>query len=516
MSTRDIDSVVIVGGGTAGWLAAAVLSRALGPGVAITLIESAEIGTVGVGEATIPQIRHLHAYLGVDEVRFLAATGGTYKLGISFEGWGGEGASYLHAFGTLGLPLSLAPFHHAVLRASEAGEPGDVWDYSLTAQAARRGRYGPNERVGDTKIGGVTSAYHLDAGRYGALLREVAEAAGVTRLEGRVVDVAMAEDGSVEAVRLEGDRSVRGQLFLDCSGFASLLLGGARGVPFEDWSADLPCDRAVAVQSAPGPSLRPYTQAVARKAGWQWRIPLRERVGNGHVFSSAHLSEDEATATLLASLEGEALGEPRLLRFGTGRRREAWSGNVVALGLAAGFLEPLESTSIHLVQSGVERLVACFPSRAMEPALRDAFNERTRREWESVRDFLVLHYHRNGRTGQAFWDERRHAHIPAGLAERLALFEAGGRVLPEDGALFAEPAFVQVMLGQGVRPRGWAPAMNALPEARLFRLLKSVRDAVAGTAESLPTHEAALRLDPGTRSSRADMPVLVQGGRHAS
>ncbi|WP_031552950.1 tryptophan halogenase family protein [Parvularcula oceani] len=499
MNASKIESVVILGGGTAGWMAAAVLAKALGPAVAVTLVESDEIGTVGVGEATIPQIRHLLNFLGLDDRRVLSETDATFKLGIAFEGWRAPGHRYIHAFGEFGLPLGLAPFHHHLRRAQQGGEAGELWDYSLTAQAAYSGRYAQLPRIGDTRIGGIVSAFHLDATRFATLLRRTAEAAGVERIEGRVEAVVKSDEtGNVSALTLRDGRRVKGEVFLDCSGFRSRLIGQEMGVPFEDWSAHLPCDRAVAVRSAPGPALRPYTQAMARKAGWQWRIPLQGRVGNGHVYSSAHMSDDEAAAVLTRNLEGEAEGEPRLIPFRTGRRREAWAGNVVALGLAAGFMEPLESTSIHLVQSAVERLVQAFPTGSMEPALCNAYNQRTRTEWERIRDFLVLHYAVNGRAGEPFWDERRSAALPESLERRLSLFRAGGRFFAEESELFTETGWVQVLEGQGVRPEGWAPAANALPEERLRSILANTRNLIGRTAERLPTHEDAVARLTGT------------------
>nr|WP_281373871.1 tryptophan halogenase family protein [Parvularcula dongshanensis] len=491
-----------MGGGTAGWMAAAVLAKALGRDVSVTVVSSGEVGTVGVGEATIPQIRHLHAFLGLDEASVLREANATYKLGIAFEGWRTPGHRYIHAFGELGLPLGLAPFHHYHLRGVALGEEARIWDYSLTAKAAFAERYAPLDRIGDTRLGGIVAAFHLDASRYAAMLRRRAEQDGARHVEGRFEDAERhPQTGAVTALRLSGGRRIEGDLFVDCSGFASLLLGGVEGVPFEDWSDHLPCDSAVVVQSTASAAKRPYTQAMARKAGWQWRIPLQTRCGNGHVYSSGHISDDEAANTLLETLEGEPLTEPRLIRFRTGTRARAWQGNVVGLGLAAGFMEPLESTSIHLVQSAVERLVAAFPSRAMEPALRDAFNRRTRTEWERVRDFLVLHYHVNGRCGEPFWDERRGAAVPESLARRLALFRAGARFFREDDELFAEPGWVQVMLGQGVEPQGWAPAAEALDAGRLRRILTDARTLVARTVQSLPTHQIALQRALGSGAS---------------
>jgi tryptophan halogenase len=489
MTDRRIRRVVVVGGGTAGWMAAAVLAKALGRGVAVTVVESEAIGTVGVGEATIPQIKHLNAYLGLDEPRFLRETAGSFKLGISFEGWSGAETRYIHAFGEIGTPLGLTPFHHYWLKARAEGDRSSFWDHSLSAQAAARDRYAPVGQVGTTRLSGTVNAYHFDAHLYGQLLRRAAEGSGAERVEGRIVHVRRkSEDGYVTGLDLEGGRTVEGDFFVDCSGFRSMLLGEVLGVGFDDWSDLLPCDRAIAAPSAPGSRFRPYTQAMARPAGWQWRIPLQTRVGNGHVHCSAMMSEDEATALLLASLEGEPLAEPRTIAFRTGMRKKVWERNVVALGLAAGFMEPLESTSIHLVQSGVERLVASFPDRDGAAPLRDAFNARTRTEFERIRDFLVMHYHLNAR-GEPFWRDRASIELPETLRRKLDLFRSSARFFREDDELFTEIGWVQVMLGQGVVPEAYAPSADALPSDRLLQYLADVRGLIAAEVDKMPSHE---------------------------
>ncbi|TFI58488.1 tryptophan 7-halogenase [Sphingomonas parva] len=469
MADGAVRSIVIVGGGTAGWMAAAAFARFLGPPFDIRLVESDEIGTVGVGEATIPQIRLFNDGLGIDEDEFLRATQGTFKLGIAFDGWRAPGQSYIHAFGSIGRPLGLIAFHHYWLRARAEGAAEGLWDYSPSALAANANRFArPNE---SGLPSGIAYAFHFDASLYAAYLRSYAEARGARRIEGRIADVARrGEDGFVEAVTLAGGQRIEGDFFVDCSGFRSLLLGEALETGFEDWSRWLPCDRALAVPCAPVRPLTPCTRATAKAAGWQWRIPLQHRTGNGYVYSSRHVSDDEAEATLLAGLDGEALAEPRRLRFVAGRRREAWRGNCVALGLAAGFLEPLESTSIHLVQAGIARLLQLLPGGAIDPSYAAEFNRQTAREWESIRDFLILHYHANGRD-EPLWRACREMEIPASLTEKIALFRAGGRIFRTEEELFTEVGWLQVMLGQGIDPVSYHPLADRLAPEQLREFL---------------------------------------------
>ncbi|WP_343345697.1 tryptophan halogenase family protein [Sphingomicrobium sp. XHP0239] len=477
--------VVIAGGGSAGWMAAAAIARTMGRAVRLTLVESEAIGTVGVGEATIPQIHHFNRLLDLREGEFLAATKGTLKLGIEFDGWHRPGASYMHAFGTVGRGFGIAPFRHAFAWARARGMEAPFGAFCFNEVAARAGRYHPDAAT--STIPPLVHAYHFDAGLYASLLRTKAEDMGVERVEGRIDEVAV-RDGRVTSLRLQDGSEVAGDLFIDCSGFRSLLIGEALGVGFDDWSEWLPCDRAVAVPSAGG-ELRPYTQAIARQAGWQWRIPLQHRTGNGHVFSSRHMSEDEATATLLDNLEGEALAEPRVIRFTTGRRAEPWRGNVVALGLAAGFMEPLESTSIHLVQSGIERLLQLFPDGSEDAARRSRFNDQSTREWEAIRDFLIAHYHLNAREGQAFWDERREAGAPESLTTRLAAFREAGIVVRDADELFTDEGWQQLLIGQGVTAERWHPAIDAMDGDELIAFLDTLARAYEARAKTLPRHE---------------------------
>ncbi len=481
--------IAILGGGTAGWMSAAVLSRFLGPNYRIQLIESDAIGTVGVGEASIPQLRLINQAIGIDETDFMRATRATFKLAIEFAGWTRDGERYFHAFGDIGRDMGLVPFHHYWLRGRAMGIDQPLWAYSASAVAAGANRFERAAPLANSPAN-ISHAYHFDAGLYAGLLRRHAEQRGVMRHEGIVETVDLdPETGNVKALRMSGDRTIAADLFLDCSGFAGLLIRKTLGVGFEDWSHWLPCDRAWAVPCRNAADLTPYTRATARPAGWQWRIPLQHRIGNGHVFSSAFMAEDEARDILMNSLDGEPLAEPRLLTFTAGRMKAAWAKNVVALGLASGFLEPLESTSIHLVQSALERLLKFLPHGAVNPVDVREYNRQAEVEIERVRDFLILHYHVNDRP-EPFWQARRDRPIPDTLAEKMALFQANGRIyrLPTD--LFAEPGWLQVMLGQGLMPLGYNPLADQPSAEELVEVLGLLRDAVARRVQALPPHKA--------------------------
>jgi tryptophan halogenase len=482
--------VVIVGGGTAGWMTAALLAHAMGPQLTIQLIESDDIGTVGVGEATIPQIRHVNDFLGIDEDEMLRATQGTFKLGIEFNDWRRIGDSYLHAFGDIGLPLGLLGFQHYWLRHRQRDAAADLWAYSLNAQACRAQRFARMDKVGSSPLTGIRHAYHFDAGLYGQYLRRRCDPRTVQRREGKVVDVQLrADDGFIESVQLESGERIAGDLFIDCSGFRGLLIEGALKSGYENWQHWLPCDRALAVPSARVAPMRPYTQAHARPAGWQWRIPLQHRSGNGHVYASQFMSDDEATALLLANLEGEALAEPRPLRFTTGMRRRFWHRNCVALGLASGFMEPLESTSIHLIQSGISRLLALFPDRHFDPALSAEYNRQTRFEYERIRDFLILHYRATERSDTAFWRHCAQIELPDSLARKLDLFRSSGQIVREGEELFTEVGWLQVLLGQGIEPVRHHPLAEALAPAQLDEFLVNIRTLIGRAVATMPAHD---------------------------
>jgi tryptophan 7-halogenase len=490
MSDSRIRRVVIVGGGTAGWMTAAIFSRAMGESLDIHVVESDAIGTVGVGESTIPQIRNVNQFLGIDEDAMLRATSGTFKLAIQFNDWVRPGHGYLHAFGEVGLPLGPLPFQQYWLRRrSEAGVE-DLATYSLNATAANSCRMARLEKIGSSPMAALKYAFQFDAGLYGRMLRTYAEQRGVKRTEGKVVDVQLrGVDGFIEAVVMESGTRIEGDLFIDCSGFRGLLIEGALKSGFEDWRQWLACDRALAVGSVRASPMRPYTQANARPAGWQWRIPLQHRTGNGHVYCSEFMSDDEAAAILLQSLDGEPLGDPRPIRFTSGMRRQIWSRNCIAIGLAAGFLEPLESTAIHLIQSGVSRLLSLFPDRGCDQALIEDYNRNMRREYEQVRDFLVLHYRTIERRDTPFWRRCAALPAPAGLKNKLEIFEATGQIFRDGEELFTEQSWLQVMVGQGILPRRHHPLADNLPQEKLEDFLGSIRKLIEGAVERMPSHE---------------------------
>jgi tryptophan halogenase len=489
MSEHAIRDVVIVGGGTAGWMAAAAFSRLLDSRVNVTLIESDEIGIVGVGEATIPPLIAYNQMVGIDEDAFLAASQGTFKLGIEFVDWGAIGERYFHQFGVHGQDFRGVHFHQLYLRERERREMPDIAEWSMSALAARLGRYarpGPDARL---PLSQLTYAFHFDASLYARFLRGHAEEGGVTRIEGKIVDVDVAgEGGHVASVTLGDGRRIAGDLFIDCSGFRGLLIEQALATGYEDWSHWLPCDRAVAVPSANVGDPDPFTRSTARGAGWQWRIPLQHRTGNGIVYSSAHLSDDEAQELLFANLEGEPLAEPRRLSFTAGRRKLAWNGNVVSLGLSSGFVEPLESTSIHLIQSGIAKLLALFPDRRFDPVERDEYNRQMQDVFEDVRDFIVLHYKATRRDDSEFWNTCRTMDVPDSLARKLALWRGKGRVFREGAELFSTPSWVAVMLGQGIVPERHEPAADALDQAQIADALEKMRLSYLRMAEHMPTH----------------------------
>ncbi|HEX8756211.1 MAG TPA: tryptophan halogenase family protein [Steroidobacteraceae bacterium] len=490
MSGSAIRRIVIVGGGSTGWMAAAALSAVVGRRVQeIVLIESSEIGTIGVGEATLPTLRAFNGTLGIDEIEFIRKTQATFKLGIEFRGWNPQ-RTFFHGFSDFGPDLRGVSPHQLWLRTRAAGDDRSYADYSISTVAARLGRFAPPIPDRGSVLGSYSYAFQFDATAYAAYLRVFAERRGVRRIEGRIVDVRLRpDDGFVEAVLLQGDQAVGGDLFIDCSGFAALLIERTLHAGFEDWSKWLPCDRALAVACARTAESAPFTSSIAHQAGWQWRIPLQHRTGNGHVFCSSFIGEEEAARTLLANLDGEALAAPRLLKFTAGRRRESWKRNCVALGLAAGFLEPLESTSIHLVESAIGRLIELFPDRGFEPKLAEEYNRLIARSYEAIRDFIILHYHASGREGE-LWRYCRNMPIPEGLRHQIELFEAGGVVAVYDSGAFAEPSWVSLYFGLGVFPRRHDPMANLIEDAVLSGELQRRARIVEGAAHSLPTHGA--------------------------
>ncbi len=490
---RSIRSILIAGGGSAGWMTAAALATHVRTGVAITLVESEAIGIVGVGEATIPPIRIFNQQLGIAEADFLRATLGSFKLGIEFAGWNAaSGGRYFHPFGRYGADFDTIPLHQYWNAARLAGDQTPLQDYALAWEMARQGRFAAPERDPRKVQSTFDYAYHFDAVLYGQFLRSIAQARGVTRLEGRIAATTLAaETGNLAAVHLEGGRTIEADLFIDCTGFIGLLIEGALATGYEDWTHLLPCDRAVAVPCESAGPLLPYTRASARPAGWQWRIPLQHRTGNGHVYSSAHVSDDEAAATLLANLDGPALAEPRFLQFRTGHRRRFWNRNVVAIGLAAGFMEPLESTSLHLIQTGITRLLALFPDRDFDPAVTAEYNRVTTLEYARIRDFLLLHYWANDRA-EPLWSAARAMDLPENLRWKIDHFRRFGRTVGHADELFTNTGWLAVFTGQGVFPQAAEPLLAHHGDVDGPARLAGLRRLIEATAASMPAHADTL------------------------
>ena len=484
-----LKSIVIVGGGSAGWMTAAALSDAVGQSCAITLIESEAIGTVGVGEATIPPIRHFNRRLGIDEATFVRETQGSYKLGIQFVDWGKLGHSYFHPFGQYGAEFDSVPFYHHWMRESLAGRTsGPIDDFSMCWAMAKAGKFthpSPDRRLIQSTF---DYAYHFDAGLYAAFLRRFSEARGVVRKEGRVIDVSLrGHDGFIEAVTLDDGTRIAGEFFIDCSGFRGLLIEEALAAGYDNWQHWLPCDRAVAVPCERG-EFTPYTRSTAREAGWQWRIPLQHRTGNGYVHCSQFISEGKAADVLLANLDGKALADPRPLRFVTGKRREFWKKNCVAIGLSAGFMEPLESTSLHLIQYGILRLIALLPDAAMSPLLAREYNAQTSVEYERIRDFLILHYKASERDDSELWRYCAAMPIPDSLQYKIDHFREHGMLVADGHELFANPSWIAVYLGQGIVPSR-APALARMREhVPVAERLAQIRAAMDEAVAAMPAH----------------------------
>lgn len=471
--SRRIAKVVVVGGGTAGWMSAALIRRVLGTQVTVEVVESEAIGIVGVGEATIPPIQHLNAVLGIPEGEFLRETRASIKLAIRFEGWRVPGESYFHTFGSIGRNHAFCDFQHFWRRGQQLGLARGLGDYDLNHLCCKAGLFG-RPRSQDPFLE-VPYAYHFDSGLYGQYLRKISEANGVARTEGLISQALLdPESGHVRTLKLQDGREVHGDLFVDCSGMRGLLIQQQLGVGYEDWSHWLPCDRALAVPSERLAHTVPYTRSIARQAGWQWQIPLQHRIGNGLVYSSRHMSDDEAAGTLLANLPGRALAEPRSIPFRTGRVHEQWARNVCSVGLSSGFLEPLESTSIYLIQSAIVRLLKLFPHEGITQALVDEYNAQSKLEFETIRDFIILHYHVNERPDAAFWRDVRHMAVPGRLRDKIELFRATGRLFQDPYDIFKDASWLQVLVGQGVMPDDHHPIAEALPPAELANALDEI------------------------------------------
>ncbi|WUR13269.1 tryptophan halogenase family protein [[Empedobacter] haloabium] len=481
---RPIRKVVIAGGGTAGWMVAAGLSKSLGKLLDIKLIESDEIGTVGVGEATIPTLMNFHHLLEIDEREFMAETMATFKLGISFENWRNVGEDYIHSFGTTGTDHWTAGFQHFWHKGRERGLAGDYGDYCLELKASLHNRFAHLPK------NGMNYAYHMDAGRYAKFLRRFSERYGVQRVEGKIAEVR--KDlicGDIRALRLDSGVELEGDLFIDCTGFRALLIGETMGVGYEDWSHWLFNDSAAALQTKSVGDAIPLTRSIARESGWQWRIPLQHRVGNGIVYSSRYTDDDTAIRTLQANVEGEPLMTPRIIRFKPGQRQQTWKGNCVAIGLASGFLEPIESTSIHLIQRGIIRLMQMFPTDGISQADVDEYNKQAETEIHHIRDFIILHYHVTNRRDTPYWRDAASMPVPASLRHRIDLFRETGRVFRIPNELFAENSWIQVMLGQGIHPRQHHQTADLMGDDELAHFLGSMATSIERTVAQLPSHQ---------------------------
>jgi len=487
---NKIKKIMIVGGGTAGWMTAATLAKVLGKSYCdIRLIESDDIGTVSVGEATIPQISLFNKILGIDENDFVKKTQATFKLGIEFVDWTKKGGGYMHPFGDHGTAMDAIQFHHYWLKMHQKGQVSDLEEFSLAAVAARQGKFMRSQNMGNSPLSNISYAFHFDATLYADYLRDYAIDRGVNRSEGKVVDVSLRDsDGFIDSLLLASGERVTGDLFIDCSGFKALLIEGALKTGFIDWSDVLPCDSAVAMpcMAKENDKLHPFTQAKAKKSGWIWRIPLQHRVGNGYVYPSKFVSDDEAVKILTEQMEGEPIGKPNFFRWQTGMRKESWNKNCIAIGLAAGFVEPLESTGLHLIQSSIAKLMALFPHQGFEQIDIDSFNAQSKTEFEYIRDFIVLHYKATDRDDSEFWRYCQKMKVSDRLQAKMALYQSNGRIYRQDNELFNETSWLAVMHGQGLKPDGYHPLVDVLPEDEVARRLQHIHGVIQKSVETMP------------------------------
>ena len=491
----QIQNIVIVGGGSAGWMTAAALSSLLSPeAVKVTLIESEQIGTIGVGEATIPDIINFNAMLGIKESDFLKATNGTFKLGIEFVNWGRLGESYFHPFGVHGVDMQGLDFHQYWLQLKQFSGAERLQDYSLCAISAAANKFALPGHDPRSVLSQMRYAYHFDATGYARFLRQYAEQRGVNRVEGKVVEVRQRDsDGFLTEVVLESGAAIAGEMFFDCTGFRALLHEKTLNVSYQDWNHWLPCDTAQTVACERTGALLPYTRATAKSAGWQWRIPTQQRTGNGHIYSSDHLTDEAAIESLLRDLDGPARGEPRKIRFRTGRRETFWEKNCVAVGLSAGFLEPLESTSIYLIQEAISKFITLFPTADMPAIVRDEYNRQLGKKFEQVRDFIILHYKATERTDSPFWDYCREMAVPDSLQQKIELFAAAGRIFRTEDELFAKDSWLAVMVGQNILPKTIDPIIATLEASAIARSLNSMRQAMQQATTKMATHDSFLQ-----------------------
>ncbi len=490
--------IVVAGGGTAGWMAAAALARTMGDAIELTLVESEAIGIIGVGESTIPPLVTYNRLLGIAEADFMRATRATFKLGINFENWRVPGESYFHSFGITGRDHWSAGFQHFWMHGRTKGHEASYDDYCVELQAAMKSKFA------HLPDGRMNYAYQLDSSLYAVFLRRLAEADGARRVEGKIAEVELSpETGDITALRLESGQRIEGDLFLDCTGFRALLMEGALHVGYDDWTHWLPCDSAIAVQTASVRPPIPYTRAIAHDAGWQWRIPLQHRQGNGIVYCSRYLAKDAAMDRLFSTVEGERMTEPNVIRFTTGARRKQWHRNCVAVGLSGGFMEPLESTSIHLIQRAILRIARMLPAGPISPRDIAEFNDQQMTDMEQIRDFLILHYKATDRRDSPFWRQCAAMEIPDSLTHKIELFRETGRVFRKNEELFVENSWVQVMMGQGIMPQSYHPVATKLSNAELDHLLRGLRESVAKTVAGLPDHQTYVAQYCGAQPSRA-------------
>lgn len=495
LQQKSLKKIVIVGGGSAGWMTAAALSSMLPDGSAtLTLIESDKIGTVGVGEATIPDMINFNAMLGINEAEFLKATKGTFKLGIEFIDWGKKGDRYLHPFGQHGVDMQGIDFHQYWLHSKASGQPTEIENYSICAVAGKQNKFAMPNPNPKSVLSHLRYAYHIDATLYAQYLRNYAENLGVERIEGLVEDVTQnPETGDISGLKLENGTEIEGDFFFDCTGFRALLAEKTLNVAFKDWSHWLPCDTAQTVASDRSGPLLPYTRATAKTAGWQWRIPTQHRTGNGHIYSSQYMDDDEAIDILLSGLDSKPKGEPRKIRFKTGCRDSFWTKNCITIGLSSGFLEPLESTSLYLIQMGISRFISLFPTADVSPVVRKEYNIQMQKEFDQVRDFIILHYVATERDDSDFWNYCRNMSIPDSLERKINLFKEAGRVFRYDDELFSKPSWVAVCLGQNIYPKAVDPIVSSLPYSQVNHSLNSMQAAMNQTAQKMPTHEEFLQ-----------------------
>jgi tryptophan 7-halogenase len=489
-SSCRFTKIAIVGGGTAGWMTAAVFAKVLGTEkYQIQLIESDEIATIGVGEATIPSILALNKLLGIEEAEFMRKTQATFKVGIEFINWGAIGESYMHSFGAYGVNIGLLHFYNYWLKLHQQGKTKDIGEYSITAQAAKHNKFLHPVSTANSPLSQIKYAYHFDAGLYARQLRAYSESMGVKRIENKIVKVNLrAGDGFIDSLLLSDGAVVEAELFIDCSGFKGLLIEEALKTGYEDWSHLLLCDSAIAVQSKNKDAPPPFTRATAHSAGWQWRIPLQERAGNGHVYASRFMDDETAKKILLDNIEGETITEPKLIRFKTGMRRKFWNKNCVAIGLSSGFIEPLESTSIHLIQKSIATLFECFPTSGFNQVDIDKYNDKLQTDLLLIRDFVLLHYKATRRTDSEFWTHCKTMDVNQSLQSKIALFENAGKLFRDNNELFTEESWISVLNGQGIVANDYNPLVDVLAEADLDRMSNDIKSAIARSVESMPSH----------------------------